>query len=110
MPSRSAASTIASAMRSFTEPPGFWPSSLTRRRTAGFGLSSVTSTIGVLPIRSSTDRATATPLPAGDGGQDRHDVAVGDLRIELVEVPDVLVVQVDVDELPDRSVVVGQLS
>ena len=55
VPSASASSTIALAMRSFTEPAGFWPSSLTRIRAPGCGLSALTSTIGVLPMRSSTE-------------------------------------------------------
>src|SRR3954447_8627847 len=41
-------------MRSFTEPKGFWPSSLATIRTSGLGESWLTSTIGVLPIMSST--------------------------------------------------------
>ena len=36
-PSRSASSIILSAMRSFDEPPGFWPSSFAQMRTSGFG-------------------------------------------------------------------------
>ena len=54
-PSFSASSTIHFAARSFTEPPGFWPSSLAKMRTRGFGLSAETSTSGVLPMRSSTE-------------------------------------------------------
>ncbi len=53
-PSFSACSIIALAMRSLTEPNGFWLSSLARMRTFGLGESEDTSTIGVLPIRSST--------------------------------------------------------
>ena len=53
-PCFSASSIIERAILSFTEPPGFWPSSLARMRTAGFGLSDETSTSGVLPIRSRT--------------------------------------------------------
>ncbi len=41
-------------MRSFTEPNGFWLSSLARMRTSGLGDSAETSTRGVLPINSST--------------------------------------------------------
>ena len=55
MPSFSASSIIDSAIRSFTEPPGFCPSSLMKRRTPGFGLSGLMSTSGVLPIRSRTE-------------------------------------------------------
>jgi hypothetical protein len=45
-------------MRSFTEPNGFWLSSLARIRTSGFGDNSDTSTSGVSPIMSSTLRFT----------------------------------------------------
>ena len=54
-PARSASSTSESATRSFTEPPGFCPSSFMRMRAEGLGLSALMSTIGVLPIISSTD-------------------------------------------------------
>jgi hypothetical protein len=54
MPSASACRIIWRAMRSFTEPNGFWLSSLAMMRTFGFGDSTLTSTIGVLPMRSST--------------------------------------------------------
>ena len=50
-------------------------------------------------IDSHASRACAAASAAGDGGEDRDDVAVGDLGVELVEVPDVVVVHVDVDEL-----------
>src|SRR5437588_1765207 len=114
LPSASALSTMALAMRSFTEPPGFWPSSFTRIRAAGFGLSWVTSIIGVLPMRSSTERAGATrrprALPAGDGRQDREHVGIGDLGVELVEIPHVFVVAVHVDEFVHRALVGHQLT
>src|SRR5947208_2733176 len=115
LPSFSACSTIVSAMRSFTEPPGFWPSSFTSSRTRGLGLSWVISTSGVSPMRSSTDRYWATvPVPvalaAGDGRQDRDDVGLGDLGVELVEVADVVVVHVNVHELVQRAVVGPQLA
>ena len=58
VPSASAASTMALAMRSLIDPPGFWPSSLATMRTPGVGLSWLTSTSGVLPIRSRTDAWT----------------------------------------------------
>ena len=69
VPSRSAASTISSAMRSFTEPVGFWPSSFTSRRTRGLGLRRLTSTSGVSPIRSriESSRATLAYPPATAG-------------------------------------------
>ena len=59
-PSFSAASIIDRAMRSFTEPNGFWLSSLARMRTRGLGLSALTSTSGVFPIMSSTFSKTGT--------------------------------------------------
>ena len=55
VPSFSASSIMARAIRSFTEPPGFCPSSLMRMRTSGLGLSDEMSTSGVLPMRSRTD-------------------------------------------------------
>ena len=64
-PSLSACSTMRRAIRSFTDPPGFWPSSLTTMRTDGLGLSALTSTMGVLPMRSRMLPTTATwPLPS----------------------------------------------
>ena len=55
VPSASASAIMARAMRSFTDPAGFWLSILAMIRTSGLGLSSLTSTIGVLPTRSSAD-------------------------------------------------------
>ena len=55
VPSASASSIILRAMRSLTEPAGLLPSSLARIRTRGFGLSWLTSTIGVLPMSSVID-------------------------------------------------------
>src|SRR5438270_879632 len=113
-PSASATSTMARAMRSFTEPVGFWPSSLARMRTPGLGLRAESSTSGVLPTRSSTDRCTVTwrrlRSAAGDGREDGDDVVGTDGRVELVEVANVVVVPVDVDELVHRPVVVDQLA
>ena len=51
-PRSSALRTILSAGRSFTLPPGLFPSSFAKMRTLGFGLSFLISAIGVLPIRS----------------------------------------------------------
>src|SRR3954452_3174463 len=50
----SACSIIDLAMRSLTDPNGFWPSSLATMRTSGLSDSRLTSTIGVLPIMSRT--------------------------------------------------------
>ena len=54
LPSFSASSIMALAARSLTDPPGFQPSSLATIATRGLGLRALMSTIGVLPIRSST--------------------------------------------------------
>ena len=51
-PSRSASSIIRLAMRSFSEPVGFWPSSLAHSLTRGFGESRWMPTSGVLPMVS----------------------------------------------------------
>ena len=53
-PSFSAVSIIERAMRSLTDPKGFWLSILARMRTRGLGESTLTSTSGVLPIMSRT--------------------------------------------------------
>ena len=53
-PCFSAVSIMSLAMRSLTEPNGFWFSILAMIRTFGFGDSFDTSTSGVLPIRSRT--------------------------------------------------------
>src|SRR5438876_5939430 len=109
-PSSSASSIILSAMRSFDEPPGFWPSSLAQMRTSGFGESSCTPTSGVLPIspRMESNRGTRSRA-ARDGGEDRQDVAIGELGVEAVEVTDVVVVLVDVHELVQATGVVEQV-
>ena len=57
-PSFSAASSISTAIRSLIDPPGFWDSSLSSRRHLPVSIF-VTSTIGVLPIRSSGDFTVA---------------------------------------------------
>jgi hypothetical protein len=67
VPSASASATIRRAMRSLTEPAGFCPSSLARMRTSGLGLRALTSTIGVLPMRSSTEAWTV--MEAVPGGR-----------------------------------------
>src|SRR4051812_4116555 len=86
-------------------------------RTAGLGLSACTPTKGVFPISSRIDSiftvALAPPsgaLAPGDGREDRDLVALGDLGVELVEVPDVVVVHVDVDELVQGTRVVDELT
>ena len=52
VPSASASSSMALAIRSFTEPVGLALSSLATKRTPGLGLRAETSTAGVLPTRS----------------------------------------------------------
>src|SRR3954454_11518083 len=100
VPSRSASSIILSAMRSFEEPPGFWPSSLAQILTSGFGDSWCTPTSGVLPIRPRMSSNFGTRSRAArDRRQDRQHVAARELGVEAVEVPDVVVLFVDVDEL-----------
>ena len=65
----SASSIILSAMRSFDEPPGFWPSSLAQMRTSGFGRQLVhADERGVADQPedvSSSARAHAPPATAG---------------------------------------------
>src|SRR6516165_1386327 len=115
-PRCSASSIIASATRSLTDPPGFCPSSFRYRRAEGLGLSALTSTSGVLPMRSRIDgyRVTASseqrnsgsgPSTAGDGGQDRHLGAVWHRRVQALEVAHVVVVDVNVHELVQRTLV-----
>ena len=105
-PARSASSTSESATRSLTEPPGLTPSNFITIRTFGFGLSCETSTIGVLPMRSSAFLAIAIALPVvcsggratGDRGKDSDDVAFADLGAEFVQIAYVVVIDVDVHE------------
>src|SRR5437870_2520449 len=110
-PSASARSIIFSAMRSFDEPPGFWPSSFAQIATFGFGDSACTPTSGVLPIRPRTSSyfATARSRAPRDRGEDREDVAVGKLGVEPLEVADVVVVLVDVDELVQPALIVEEV-
>src|SRR5262245_61562962 len=112
-PSRSASSTILSAMRSLDDPPGFWPSSFAQIRTSGFGDSRCTPTSGVSPMRPRTSSyltGSTRSRAAGDRGQDREHVAVGHLRVETLEVADVVVVLVDVDELVEAAAVVQKVA
>ena len=98
-------------MRSFDDPPGFWPSSLAKIRTSGFGDSAWTPTIGVLPMSprmSSWRMGAGRAQPPATAGR-IETVAVGDLGVELVEVADVVVVAVHVHELVEPARVVDQL-
>src|SRR3954471_18983516 len=93
VPSASASLIMLRAMRSLTEPPGFWPSSLARMRTAGLGLSWLTSTSGVLPMVARIEPKVAkgrraAGSAAGDGRQDGHHVGVLHRRGQLVEEAD----------------------
>ena len=97
-------------MRSFDEPPGFWPSSLAQMRTSGFGDSWCTPTSGVSPISPRMSSYFGTRQPPATAGRIESDVAVGELGVEAVEVADVVVVLVDVDELVQAARVVEQVA
>ena len=62
--SRSAASIIESAMRSFTDPPGLYCSHLTHTSAAPAGTTACSRTSGVRPMRSSSELACSS----GGGG------------------------------------------
>src|SRR5438093_249556 len=87
-------------------------------RTRGFGDRAWTPTSGVSPMSPSTSSCLVTRSPRGsgprspsrDGREDGDRVAVGDLGVELVEVPDVVVVAVHVDELVETTRLVGELA
>src|SRR2546423_13623053 len=100
-PAASAASIMPSATRSLIEPVGFWPSSFAYRRTDGFGARRRSSTSGVLPTSSSREPAVRRLEPTGHGGEEDDRGAVLDGRLEPVERPDVLSLDVDVHERRD---------
>ncbi len=92
-------------------PAGVLALELDEDAAAGFGLSEEMSTSGVLPMRSRTEgysvigtglRPALSPRPRRAGSRRG---AVGDLRVEPLEVADVVVVDVDVHELVQRAVV-----
>src|SRR5436305_8056767 len=85
LPSVSAASIMFRAMRSLTDPPGFCPSSLARMRTAGLGLSWLTSTSGVLPMVSRIERYAAKGSAAGDGREDGDHIGLADGRGQALQ-------------------------
>ena len=60
-PSRSAASIILTAIRSFTEPPGFRYSTLASTSGLASPVTRVSCTSGVLPTRSMSDVTYSTP-------------------------------------------------
>src|SRR4051794_22253910 len=106
-PSFSAASIIAIAARSLIEPVGLRSSSLAHSRTSGDGDSRGSPTSGVPPSESSSE-SNRIASASSDGREDRHRVAVAELGLEAAEEPDVLVVEVDVDEPAQRTLVVDQ--
>ena len=82
VPSASAASTMALAMRSLTDPPGFWPSSLATMRTPGRGaeLADVDQrrvADQVEDRRVDRHAGAGGALAPGDGRQDADHVVVG---------------------------------
>src|SRR5437762_10919001 len=116
-PWASAASNIASAMRSLTDPDGFAPSSLAQIRTLALGLKLGSSTSGVLPMARSmvvSERTAVSviveTLAASHGGQDRDHVVFGDRCLEPLQVAHVLVVQIDVDEVALRAAGLEQMT
>src|SRR5258708_36379893 len=109
-PRASAASNIARAIRSLTDPDGLAPSSLAQMRTPALELKLGNSTSGVLPMARSivvSERtavsAIVETLAASHRGQDRDHVVFGHGRLEPVQVTHVLVVQIDVDEVTLRA-------
>src|SRR4051812_33073817 len=107
-PSFSASSTIRSAGRSLIEPVGLRSSSLAHRRTSGAGDSLGRPTSGVPPTEASRLSKRAMGWAASAAGDRReHDdlVPVAQLRLQAAEEADVLVVDVDVDEPAQVTVV-----
>src|SRR5258708_29686800 len=96
-PCASAASNMASAMRSLTDPDGLAPSSLAQMRTPGAGLKLGNSTNGVLPmarsmvvrLRTAVSVIVAKLLAASYRGQDRDHVVFGHGRLEAIQIADV---------------------
>src|SRR5215217_407458 len=106
-PAFSASSTMARAIRSLMLPVGLWPSSLAHSRTPGRGESLGSPTSGVLPIASARS-SWRISLSPGDGREDRDHVAVRQLGVQRAQEPDVLVVDVDVDEAVQGAVLIEQ--
>src|SRR5262249_11558228 len=117
-------SIIFFAGRSLTEPPGLKPSSFASMRTPSASPSRTRriSTIGVFPMRSSTECTAGGPpagasgdrvrcaafrirllATAGDRGNDGHLVAGLHGRVEVLEEADVFAVHEDVDEAAHRA-------
>src|SRR5262245_18370233 len=103
-PEASAASIIATAMRSLIEPVGFCPSSFAKTRAPRSGRSRSSWTSGVSPIRSSSEGAVRTRLKgsarraACHRGQENGPGRVVDLGVEAVQRADVFADDVHVDE------------
>src|SRR5438067_221956 len=100
-PTASAAPIIARATRSLIEPVGFWPSSFAYSRTDGFGARRGSSTSGVLPTSSRREPAVWGLEPTGHRGEQDDRGTVVDRRVEPVERPNVLSLDVDVHERRD---------
>src|SRR5437868_12559421 len=126
-PRASPSSTILSAGRSLTEPPGLNPSSLPKMRTPGASPSRTlrSSTSGVLPTSWSADGTVSGPVagdvgrasaaravdirglpPPGDRGYDRELVTGLERGVEVLQEADVLAVHEDVHEPPHLPVLV----
>src|SRR3954451_7868352 len=99
-PSFSACSTILSPARSLIEPVGLRSSSLAQMRTSADGDNRGSPTSGVPPTeaRRLSKRIASVSGAAGHGGEDDDLVAVAQRRQQPASEPDVLVVDVDVDE------------
>src|SRR5215210_5161963 len=101
VPSASAIRIMCRAARSLIEPVGLRSSSLAQSRTESLGDRFGRPTSGVWPTDSANEayRVTRTTRSAaGDGRQHNHHVAVRGRRAQPTCEPDVLVVDVDVDE------------
>src|SRR5881398_1206746 len=105
-PSFSACSTIRSAARSLMDPVGLRSSSFAHRRTSADGDNRGSPTSGVPPTESSrlSKRTGSGSGPAGHRGEHDDRVAVAQRGLEAPGEPDVLVVDVDVDEPPQVAV------
>jgi len=64
-PEVSASKTMARAIRSLTDPVGFWPSSLAKSRTRACGASLWSSTIGVPPMAAMMSECAAASATGG---------------------------------------------
>src|SRR4029453_15063556 len=100
-PEASAASIIAFAIRSLSDPVGFWPSSFAKTRTEGFGERRPSSTSGVCPTKS---RSGEPVLATRHGRQQDEGRAVRDRRLETLARSDVLTLHEDVHEPGDLAV------